>query len=227
MNFNFSSGSTLNSEYDLLRTTTEEMINLYGIHIKYILTTKVNQDILFGEGTHIKIDNEAVHEFFVKPEETSNWEGDNSLFSKFGLQSLDTINIFVGRTDMESIHPELVQRQGKAEVNNLPLGNLVQFDSNKLMEVTHFDLTSDTLGNNNVFDSNRTKNVYKLTLKSYIFNSDDTSSAQDISNSDKVEYTEFGNLEEIFRDEELHTEEQTERTPRVKEDESNPFGLLG
>jgi len=244
MNFNYSTDGSHNSEYDLFRSTTEEMINLYGIKIKYIITEKVNQDTIFGEHSHLRIDNENVHEFFAKPEETSQWEGDNSLYSKFGLQNMDTMNIFVSRTDMEKIHPEIVNREGKATVDNLPHGNLVSFDSNKLMEVTEMRLTSDTFGNNNVFDSNLTKNVYKLTLKSYIANRDDYSTADDISNSDEVDYEDFGNLESIFNNEEENKEEQEKRSklpvledeviypqePRkkpVRKNENNPFGDFG
>ena len=246
MNFNYSTDGSHNNEYDLFGSTTEEFINLYGIKIKYLITEKINQDDIFGEHSHIKIDNENVHEFFAKPEETSSWEGDSNLYSKFGLQNLDTMNIFVSRRDMERIHPEIVQRDGKATIENLPHGNLVSFDSNKLMEVTEMKLQSDSFGNNNIFDSNLTKNVFKLTLKSYIANRDDYSKADDISNSDEVDYEDFGNLESIFNGEDENKETQTLRAEeriiedetifpnevrqkpiRNKEKENNPFGDFG
>jgi len=221
MNFNYSTDNSHQGEYDLFRSTTEEMINLYGIHVKYLITEKINQDDIFGEHSHIKIDNENVYEFFAKPEETDNWGGESDLYSKFGLQNLDTMNIFVGRTDMEKIHPEIVERNGKATLENLPHGNILVFDSNKIMEVTDMKLTSDTFGNNNVFDSNLTKNVYKLTLKTYVANRDDYSEAQDISNSDEVEYEDFGNLESIFNAEEENHETQIKRAEeRIIEDET-------
>ena len=221
MNFNFSTDNSHDNEYDLFRSITEEMINLYGIQIKYLITKKINQDSIFGEHSHISVDSENVFEFFAKPEETDNWGGESDLYSKFGLQNLDTMNIFVGRTDMEKIHPEIVDRQGKVTVANLPHGNLVVFDSNKIMEVTDMKLTSDTFGNNNIFDSNKTKNVYKLTLKSYIANRDDYTKAQDISNSDEVEYEDFGNLEAIFNGEDEHHETVTKRAEeRIIEDEA-------
>jgi hypothetical protein len=154
------------------------------------------------------------------------------------------MNIYVSRTNMEKIHPEIVQREGRATIENLPHGNLVVFDSNKIMEVTDMKLSSDTFGNNNIFDSNLTKNVYKLTLKTYIANRDDYSSADDISNSDEVEYEDFGNLESIFGAEEENREKQNHRVEDkileeetiypnevrqkpVREKEDNPFGDFG
>jgi hypothetical protein len=244
MNFNFSTDDSTNPEYELFRSTTEELINLYGIKIKYIITEKVNQDDIFGEHTHIKVDNEKVHEFFAKPEETDTWGGEGDLYSKFGLQNLDTMNIYVSRSDMEKVHPEIALREGRATIENLPHGNLVVFDSNKIMEVTDMKLSSDTFGNNNVFDSNLAKNVYKLSLKTYIANRDDYSAAEDISNSDEVEYEDFGNLESIFGSEEENREEQDHRakdvlledeiiypnelrSTAIREKEDSVFGDLG
>jgi len=244
INFNFSTDDSTNPEYELFRSTTEELINLYGIKIKYIITEKINQDNIFGEHSHIRVDNENVHEFFAKPEETDQWGGEGDLFSKFGLQNLDTMNIYVSRTDMEKVHPEIVQRDGRATIENLPHGNLVVFDSNKIMEVTDMKLSSDTFGNNNVYDSNLAKNVYKLTLKTYIANRDDYTDAEDISNSDEVEYEDFGNLESIFGAEEENRNEQNHRAEDeiledetiypndvrkkpVREKEENPFGDFG
>ena len=214
MNFNLNDGSDHDNEYELFRSTTEELINLYGVKLIYMITEKIGQDKIFGESNHIKIDNENTFEIYGKPENTDTWGGDGELFSKFGLQNLDTMSFFISRTDMEKIHPEIVNREGKASIENLPHGNLVRMPNNKLMEVTDMKLQADTFGNNNVFTSDRIKNVYKLTLKTYFYNHDDLSKADDISSSDHVEYEDFGNLESIFSDEE---DQRTEVTHRVEE----------
>jgi len=245
MNLNLGDNSH-NSEYELFRSTSEELISMYGVPIKYLITEKINQDKIFGEHSHIKIDNKAIHQLYAMPSATDMWEGDSNLFSKFGLQNLDTMSIFISRTDMEKIHPEITNREGKATVNNLPNGNLVTFENNKIMEVTNFELSSTETGNNNVFTSDRDKNVYKLTLKSYFYNSDDTSKADEITDSAKFEYEDFGNLDAIFRDDEEQKEEVLTRSEapvmedeviypaeeRVKPvrrtvDENNPFGDFG
>lgn len=246
MNFNFNDDPTHDNEYLLFRSTSEELINLYGVPIKYLITEKINQDRILGEHSHIKIDNEAVYTMFALPSATDMWEGDPALFSKFGLQNLDSISLFISRTKMEEIHPEIVNREGKATVDNLPNGNLVVFGSNKIMEVTNFELSTTEHGNNNVFTSDRDKNVYKLTLKTYIANHNDTRQADGISESDKFEYEDFGNLEAIFAGDEAEEENVTHRAQdkvledetiypntvrkkpiRNKTEEKNPFGDFG
>jgi len=241
MNFNLFD-DTHNSEYNLFRSTTEELINLYGVPIKYIITKKINQDNIFGEHSHIKVDNTSVFEMFALPSSTDMWEGDNSLFSKFGMNSLDSLSIFISRTDFEIIHPEIANLEGKATIDNVPNGNLVVFNSNKIMEVTDFKLATDDHNRNNIFTSDREKNVYKLTLKTYINNHDNTTEALDITTSEHFDYQDFGNLEDIFGVAEDAKEEIEERsqeteinnvypsTPRekpIRVKENSVFGEFG
>jgi len=245
MNFNLGTGH--DNEYKLFRDTTKELINLYGVYCKYIITEKINQDKIFGEHSHIKVDKDSVFEFFMLPSETDNWGGESDLFSKFGMQNLDTITMFVARDDMEEIHPEIVFREGKATIENLPNGNLVVFPNNKIMEVTSFKLTSEDFGNNNVFTSDLTKNVYKIVMKTYIANHDDYSKANEITHSENIEgYDEdFGKLASIFDTDEIDKEIVTRAEEVIIEDEviypstvrkkpvrnkvaeDNPFGSLG
>ena len=247
MAFNLNIGDdSYDGEYELFRSTTEEVINMYGIKLVYMITKKVNQDEIFGEHSHIKIDNDKMFELYAKPEETETWGGEGDLFSKFGLQNLDAMSFYISRTDMENIHPEIVERDGSASVENMPHGNLIKLPNNKIMEVTDMKLQSDTFGNNNVFTSDRQKNVYKLTAKTYFFNHDDLSDASGISESEHFEYEDFGNLESIFSDEEEQRDNVTHRSEdKVLEDEviypsevrkkpirdkvaeENPFGSLG
>lgn len=247
MNFNLGDNQH-NNEHLLHRETTRELINLYGINIKYIITKKINQDMIFGEHSHIKVDKDSTFEFFMLPSETDNWGGENDFFSKFGMQNLDTMTMFVSRKDMEEIHPEITEREGRATVDNLPNGNLIVFPNNRIMEVTRFELSSADFGNNNLFSYDVDKNVYKLVMKTYIANHDDYSEANDITSSEAVEgYDEdFGRLAEIFNEEdeaeefvEKHSNEviiedeviypsEPRKTPvRKKSDESNPFGDFG
>ena len=243
MNFNIDEPGN-DGEYNLFRSATEEIISLYGVKLIYLITEKINPDYIFGEHHSIAVNSENSFELYGYPETTDTWDGDGTLFSKFGLQNLDTISFYVSRTDMEKIHPEIVSREGKATVDNLPHGNIISLPNNKLMEVTDMKLESNTFGNNNLYTSNRTKNVYKLTLKTYVANRDDYSKAQDISNSDEVDYEDFGNLESIFNAEEENRENQIkraeERIPEdeiirpnevrqkpIKKDNNSPFGDFG
>jgi hypothetical protein len=240
MNFNIGTGH--DNEYELFRSQTQEIISLYGIYIKYLIVNKINKDIIFGEHSHIKVDNEQVHEMYMLPEETETWSGGGDLFSKFGLQNLDTLNFFIGVEDMEKIHPNIVNREGKGW--DFIIGNLIVLPNNKIMEVTNFE--PEVEGNNNLFPYDLKKNVYKITCKSYIANRDDYSKADDISDSTEFDYEDFGNLESIFSDEEEKTEQITtsseapiladeviypntvrQKPIRSKSDENNPFGDFG
>jgi hypothetical protein len=240
MNFNL--GFNHEGEYSLFKSQTQEIINLYGVYTKYLIVEKINKDVIFGEHSHIKVDAETVFEMFMLPEETETWSGGGDLFSKFGLQNLDTLNFFIGVEDMEKIHPNIVNREGKGWDGII--GNLVVLPNNKIMEITGFE--HEVEGNSNLFTYDQRKNVYKITCKSYIANRDDYSEAQDISDSQEFDYEDFGNLESIFSDEEEKTERITtsseepiledetvypstvrQKPIRSKKDENNPFGDFG
>ena len=250
-NVNIGQDPLYDGEYELFRSTTEELINIFGIKLTYIITKKVNKDYIFGEYSHIKIDEDSTFEIYAKPLETDNWGGEGDLFSKFGLQNLNSLSFYISRTDMEKIHPELVNVEGSATVDNLPNGNLIMLPNKALMEVTNFELTSDELGNNNIYTSDRHKNVYKITVKQYIANHDDYSEAGDLMNPEATKNTDmydqdFGNLEAIFSDIDEKIEEVSFRAEdkvladetiypsnvrkkpiRSKVDEENPFGSFG
>jgi len=240
MNFNINSDSA--NEYNLFKNLTSEVINLYGIPVKYIQTEKINQDTIFGEHSHIKIDNETVHELYMLPSETESF-GDGNLFSAFGMQNLDAVTMYVSVDNMEDIHPNIPQKVGKGW--DFIIGNLVIFPNNKVMEVTNFQ--HEIQGNNNLFVYDHKKNVYGLSLKTYVANRDDHRTSGDITNSDTYEYNEneFANLEEIFnseidhkenidksatepiKDEVIYPNKSRNKPIRNKKDENNPFGDLG
>lgn len=240
MNFNIGSAGH-DGEYNLFKSQTQELINLYGVNVKYLIVEKVNKDFIFGEYSHIKVDGDSAFEMFMLPSETEAWNG-GDLFGKFGLQNLDTMNMFIGVDDMEKIHPNIVNKEGKGWDGII--GNLVVFPNNKIMEITAFK--HEVEGNNNLFTYDNRKNVYEITLKTYIANRDDYTKAQDITDSSTYDYEDFGNLEAIFNEEE-ETQEKVTTTAeapimedevvypsttrvkpiRKKTDETNPFGDFG
>ncbi len=246
-NFNIEDES-YDGEYNLFRSTTEELINLYGTKIKYVKTQKINQDEIFGEHSHIKVDDESVYEMYMLLNTSDMWEGEGTLYSKFGMQDMSSASGYVSKTSMELIHPEIVNRTGKITVDKSPLGNLIVFGSNKVMQITNIELSTAGVGNNNVFTSDRTKNVYKLTMKTYIANRDDYSSSGNITTSENYDYDEndFASLDKLFAVEDDNLENishraedfimedeviypaEVRRTPiRNKSKETNPFGILG
>lgn len=155
MNFNYSG----KAEYELHTSLIEEMINLYGVPTKFLVTEKINKDdIVFGDYSHLKSDSSKIYDIYMLPENTENWDEQGYNFTPFGLTNYDTITMFAAKSSfVDEDHNEFDEI----------VGNLIIFPNNKVMEITH--LTSTFPGINNLFTHNDTKSVYKLTCKPYDF----------------------------------------------------------
>jgi len=238
MNFNYNQDTS--KEYELFKNQTKELIHLYGLNVKYLITEKVNKDIIFGEYSHIKIDNTNIFPMYMLPEETDGWGDGGSIYSNFEFSNLDTQTMYIAVDDMETIHPNIPNRIGKGW--DFIIGNLVVFPNNKIMEVTDFE--HEVKGLNNLFPYDTRKNVYSIKIKQYIANRDDYSTADGITESDEVIYTDFGNLAEILGVNDSTKIEQDDmgeeipnindviftnptRTKAIREYEDNVFGDLG
>jgi hypothetical protein len=117
---------------------------------------------------------------------------------------------------MNTIHPNIVDKVGKGW--DFIIGNLVIFPDNKIMEVTNFE--HEVQGNSNLFTYDNKKNVYSITLRSYVANRDDYSDASDITDSQSYDYEDFGNLDKIFNTDEEKYKDVTKRSQdQVLEDE--------
>jgi len=157
MNFNFSE----NPEYDLNTSLTEEMINLYGILTKFLVTEKINKDdAVFGDYSHMKSNNQSIYEMYMIPENTEEWDTSSYDYNEFGLTNFDNVNLFVAKSSFEQV-PEIVN-----DTESI-MGQLIVFPNNKIMEITDFDWMVP--GVNNLFSHNDVKSVYKLTCKPYDF----------------------------------------------------------
>jgi len=212
-------------EYELYRSTSKELVNMYGVLVKYIKIDRINKNYIFGEWSHIKIDSNKIYEIYILPSEKDNWGGEDDLFSKFGLGDLQTLVVYIAADSFEVIHPNITNKE-LLVVDELPNNNLIVFQNNKVMEVTDFKLTHSEHGNNNIYTSNRSKNVYKLTLKSYI-----ADNSIKLVTDDSLD--DFSNLDSIFNSNDFDIVEETKPTLdrklpiRDKNKEKNPFGDLG
>jgi len=156
MNFNFDS----TPEYDLNTSLIDEVIGLYGISVKFLITHKINADTLvFGDYSHLKTDNNAIYDIFMLPESTDDWNHTNDSFSQFGLVNFENINLYVSKKNVVDYVPQLAQNQGTLT------GNLVVLPNHKIMEIT--SSVWEVPGVNNVFTSNARKSVIKLSCKPY------------------------------------------------------------
>ena len=91
MNLNFSN----QPEYDLYKSLIKEVIDTYGIKIKFLKTEKINIDNVLGDFSHMKTDKDKIFEMFALPENSESFDNTNYGFDSFGFLDFDNINLFV------------------------------------------------------------------------------------------------------------------------------------
>ena len=100
-NFYFQSGSTSGStnEQRLLEDLIIESIKIYGHDVYYLPRTSVKQDDVLGEDVLSRFENAYPLEMYLTNVE--GWEGDNELFTKFGIQVTHQATFVVSRRRWE------------------------------------------------------------------------------------------------------------------------------
>jgi hypothetical protein len=196
MNFNYTKTNT----YGMYNNQTAELINLYGIKTKLLLTEKVNYDSsVFGDYQSIKTNKEDTFLVPMLPENSDEYDNIGVNFSDFGMLNVETINLFVSRNAIDVVFDEIFESEGidgsdyvvdpLSPVKKLQ-SNLVILPNNRVMEIT--DVEFMVPGINNLFTEQDTKNVYKLTLKTYDRKlTDDIESINDEDNETAGSYKEL------------------------------------
>lgn len=198
MNFNF----TESPEFDLNTSLIEEVINLYGVLIKFLLVEKVNRDdIVFGDHSHLKSNSEDIFEMYMLPEISEDWDTTGISFGDSGLINFENINLFVSRKSIDDMEIDRV------------VGNILVLPNNKIMEITN--ASWEVPGINNLFTYADTRSVLKLSCKTHdhkLINELDT---VDISAEDDTPYETldayFAELTDISDDQDT----EAEITPNV------------
>lgn len=195
MNFNINFSK--NSEYNLQESLIHQMINLYGVEIKLLLTEKVNRDDnIFGDFSHMKTNKKDTFLMYALPEESEDFSTDGYSFSPFGMNSFDNIVLFVSKKSL-MLEPFITT------INNIEtidfrkiMSQLIIFPNNKIMEIT--DVDPCVPGINNLFTYENAKSVYKVTCVPYT-----SKLIQEVKSSDivapKVEIYDFSATPEIPR----------------------------
>lgn len=230
MNFNIND----NPEYDLNISLIDEIINLYGIPVKFLITTKLNSDDnVFGDYSSIKTDNSKIFEIFALPENSDSWDSGGYNFSEFGLLNLDNASVFISKITVE----EILNIEFKELYNNL-----IVMPNNKIMEVT--DVQFEVPGINNLYVFKNSKSAYKLTLKPYSLKLTDEIDTQDISIEDGEDYSTLNNYFDELLGKKTALDNEMEiipsvdtikketgvqvdvvqQKPRINKDESSVFG---
>lgn len=174
MNFNFSH----QPDYQLNASLIEELIRMYGVLTKFLVTEKINKDdAVFGDYSHIKSDNSKIYDIYMLPETSEDWDTSSYAFGQFGLMNFENIVLFAAKSSFEAD-----DHNDFAEI----VGNLIVLPNNKVMEITNVDATVP--GVNNLFTYNDAKSVYKLTCKPYDFKLINEVDSVDISVDPQVPY---------------------------------------
>lgn len=207
MNFNIND----NPEYDLNAGLIDEVINLYGVPVKFLITTKLNNDDnVFGDYSSIKTDNTNIFEIYALPENSESWDSGGYNFSEFGLLNVDNVSVFISKNTVENI----MLLDFKSLYNNL-----LVMPNNKILEVT--DVQFEVPGINNLFTFKNTKSVYKLTLKPYSIKLTDEIDTKDISVDDE-DYNTLNNYFDELLDRKISLDTEMEIRPSVDTIEKKP-----
>lgn len=204
MNFNFSN----QAEYTLNTNLTEEMINLYGVLTKYIITEKINKDdLVFGDYSHIKSDSTKIYDMYMLPEVSEDWDTSDYAFTQFGMTNFGNINLFISTKSLAPLNGETKM-----------IGDLIVFPNNKVMEIVSADPT--TPGINNLFTYDDAKSVITINCKPYDFKLINELDNVDISVDEEVPYetldTYFQELVDIAEDQDDEAEVTAQVSTVVK-----------
>ena len=214
MNFNL----TNSREYKLYGNITLELIKLYGIPCKYLKVKRLHENEVFGDFQRLKVNDEDTFEISVLPIETDNYGGDVSL-DVFGLSNRESLTIIVSSYELQRIHPKI--HKGEGNNYDFVLGNIVVFESGKIMEVCGF--SPQVEGINNLFTFAEDKNVYRMNLKTYF-----GSEIQNLESSLEV-FKELESIPELDSKKREKQNLEIKKTFKRKSDEdfNSVFGSLG
>ena len=100
MNLNITS----QPDYELQSSLTAELINMYGVPIKIIITEKKNYDQnVFGDFQSIKANKEDIFDLYGLPENSEEVDDIGVNFSEFGMLNVETVRLFVSRESLQEI----------------------------------------------------------------------------------------------------------------------------
>lgn len=203
-------------EYNLNGLQTEEVIRIYGICVKVVLTEKINKHQTFGDFTHLKADNKSVFQVYVIPENTEDFNEIERNITQLGLPYDGTVDFFISRITAYQFYQKSNNNQNEIDLTQTNeiiqklQGSLIILPSGKILEITKVDL--DAIGGNNQFLAAIDKNAYKLHCRTYIHHTANEleidTSIKDPDIPDKVAPDMLDSLDKYFDEMVKKNEEQ-------------------
>ena len=116
---------TVRSEQNLYENIIIESIKMYGQDVQYMPRTLVAEDKIFGEDVVSRFDNAYTIEMYL--ENTDGFDGDQDLFTKFGVEIRDRATVHVSKKRWNSTAGRHVDydRPREGDLIYLPLSDQV------------------------------------------------------------------------------------------------------
>jgi len=123
------------SEQGLIQDLINEQLRMYGIDVHYIPRSFITEKTVIREVIESEFNNAYPIEAYI-----DNYEGygDNTtILSKFGIQSLNEINLIISRERFKNYISPLIQNQTNIKLSSRPKeGDLIYFPlGNRLFEI--------------------------------------------------------------------------------------------
>lgn len=116
---------TVRSEQDLYENIIIESIKIYGQNVQYMPRTLVSEDKIFGEDVVSRFDDAYTIEMYL--ENIDGFDGDQDLFTKFGVEIRDRATLHVSRKVWNRIVGSNVtyDRPNEGDLIYLPLSDQI------------------------------------------------------------------------------------------------------
>lgn len=211
------------NEYQLNASLADEVIRIYGVPLKLILSEKINEDSVFGDFSHLKVDNTSIFEIYGFPDNADEYEAGEALSSNFGFMGETNVDIYISKFSFDKLFAD--KKKGEIQLDKI-VNSLIVLPSQKVLEIT--DLKVETPSINNLFMYNNLKNCYRLKCRSYHFKEQDELSSDmfnsNSTNDDYLDTNELKTLESYFDELTNIKEEQDLETKEYMENPDPVFG---
>ena len=213
MAYNFNRAQS--NDYNTKAKQINELINLFGISADFLYTSKEGQDLVLRDFQYLKLKPDESRKVMVMPENSDEFDGEIQ-FGMFGIENLQTTNLFISRKTILRLYPDWDEESGLSGIVN----NLLVFPSGNIQEITNCEL--QVPGINNIFLADNEKSSYLLSTRAYY-----NSKQNEIKEEPKEEVTEsMDDLDSYFSSLEETQTVVTEDADEIS-DVDSVFGALG
>ena len=123
------------NEQSLVQSLINEQLKMYGVEVYYIPRRYISKKTVIKEVIESKFDNALPIEAYV--DTYDGYEGQGTLLSKFGVQSLNDLGLIISRERFESYITPLIKNLPNIELATRPKeGDLIYFPlGDRLFEI--------------------------------------------------------------------------------------------